>query len=260
LLLHSAGMGSDEPAQRAQEYERRRRGATPRRRRRRDKDGSRKALLKAAFDLLAEGRHVTTVEVTRRAGLAQSSFYAHFADTDECALAAVREVVERIEEHVSERQGFVRFPPTDREALEAHIAALLGDKDVGDTNPVFTRFKRDPGPIGDVVRQHLGAMRAGMLEDLWRFAVISGVGSEHYAEFAIQADLIVGTIVHASSAIREGRYRDVEQVARVIARNFWAANTKMIRACGGDPRRLRVAFAPEADRARTGSSTRRTRS
>jgi AcrR family transcriptional regulator len=231
----------------------------PRRRRRRDKDGSRRLLLKAAFDLLAEGRQVTTVEVTRRAGLAQSSFYAHFADTDECALAAVREVVQRIEEHVSERQGFVRFAPTDRDALEAHIASLLGDKDIGDTNPVFTRFKRDSGPIGDVVRQHLGAMRAGMLEDLWKFAVLSGVGSEHYGEFAIQADLIVGTIVHASSAIREGRYRDVQEVARVLARNFWATNTKMIQACGGDPRRLRIAYAPEAKPARAGASTRRTK-
>lgn len=228
-----------------------------RRRRRRDKDGSRRALLKAAFDLLAEGRRLTTVEVTRRAGLAQSSFYAHFTDTDACALEAVREVVERIEEHVSERQGFSRFSPTDREALEAHIAGLLGDRDIGDTNPVFTRFKRDPGPIGDVVRQHLGAMRAGMLEDLWKFAVKSGVGAQHYSEFAIQADLIVGIIVHASSAIREGRYRDVNEVARVLAWNFWAANASMIRTCGGDPRRLRGAAQPEAKPVRTSSMTRK---
>src|SRR5688572_11714139 len=82
-----------------------------RRRRRRDKEQSRRALLRAAFELLAEGRRVTTVEVTRRAGLAQSSFYAHFNDADECSLAAVRDVVRRIEEHAGER--FFRFSPTD---------------------------------------------------------------------------------------------------------------------------------------------------
>ena len=211
-----------------------------RRRRRRDKEHSRRALLRAAFELLAEGRRVTTVEVTRRAGLAQSSFYAHFNDADECALAAVRDVVRRIEEYSSER--FLRFPPTDLTGLEAHLVRMLGDKDIGDTNPVFNRFKHDPGPIGDVVRQHLGAMRASLLEDLWKLAVIAGVSAEHYGEFAIQADLIVGAIVHATSAVREGRYPDVTELARVMARNFWATNARTIRACGGDPRRLREAF------------------
>jgi AcrR family transcriptional regulator len=221
---------------------------TKRRRRRRDKDGSRKALLKAAFEILAEGGNVTTVEVTRRAGLAQSSFYAHFTDTDECALTSVRAVVERIEEHVSERQGFVRISATDRGALEAHTAALLGDNDIGDTGPVFARYKRDPGPLGEVVRKHLEDMRTGMLEDLWKFAVLCGVTEKHKGEFAIQADLIVGAIIHASSAIREGRYRDVDRVARVLTRGFWATNIRMVRACGGDPRRLRqAAQGPEPE-------------
>lgn len=216
-----------------------------RRRRRRDKDESRRLLVKAAFDLLAEGQRVTTVEVTRRAGLAQSSFYAHFSDVDDCSLVAVQTVVERIERIAARRKDILRTSPMDRQSLAANIEQILEDPDIGDTEPVFSRFKYDPGPIGDVVRDHLSRMRADLLEDTWKLAAMAGVEPCHREEFALQADLIVGTIIYTGSAVRQGRYRDAAEVARVLARNFWATNIRTIIACGGDPKRLRDGF-PQA--------------
>jgi TetR/AcrR family transcriptional regulator, fatty acid biosynthesis regulator len=202
----------------------------PRRPRRRNKNESRAALLRAAFDLLASGQAVTTVAVTRKAGLSQSAFYVHFKDAEECALEAVREAVRVIFEHVSERQ---RFQPGDPEAIERHVHGVLSDDAIGDTHRVFDRCLYDPGPVGELVRQYFSAVRVGLIEELWKIATLSGVDAKHYSEFVLQAELIFVTIRAARAAVREGRCRSIDEAARVLTRNYIACIERAIEACGG---------------------------
>jgi TetR/AcrR family transcriptional regulator, fatty acid biosynthesis regulator len=59
------------------------------------KDLTRASLLKAALDLMGEGRSFTSLgirEIAREAGMVPNAFYRHFRNTDELGLALVEEV------------------------------------------------------------------------------------------------------------------------------------------------------------------------
>jgi AcrR family transcriptional regulator len=76
-----------------------------RRRRRSTKAETRERLIAAAVKLLHKGGEsaVTTVSVTREAGITQSAFYQHFANVGDCLGAAAdracREIREAVENH-----------------------------------------------------------------------------------------------------------------------------------------------------------------
>jgi AcrR family transcriptional regulator len=59
------------------------------------KDLTRASLLKAALDLMGEGRSFTSLgirEIAREAGMVPNAFYRHFRNTDDLGLALVEEV------------------------------------------------------------------------------------------------------------------------------------------------------------------------
>ena len=72
-------------------------------RRRSTKGQTREQLIQAALKLLHAGGEdaVTTVSVMRAAGLAQSMFYQHFANVEECLAAAADRVIGGIREAIS---------------------------------------------------------------------------------------------------------------------------------------------------------------
>src|SRR5688500_5115251 len=69
---------------------------TPTRRQRGSREATRERLVQAAIDLIRQGGvgAVSTVSVTQVAGFAQSSFYMHFANVDECLNAAAEQIGE----------------------------------------------------------------------------------------------------------------------------------------------------------------------
>jgi AcrR family transcriptional regulator len=214
------------------------------RRRRRDKEESRRLLLKATFALLSEGQALTTVAVTRRAGLSQSAFYVHFADMDTCTIEAIREVIRVVYEHAEERQGYHRFSPMDRPALERHLAGIIADDAIGDIHRVFSRYVYESGAAGDLVRGYFARLHAGLLEDLWHLARVAGVPDEYHAHFAFHAELVLASIRTARASVREGRAESIDLAAKVLTRNFFADFVQAVRECGGHPERIAEAYPP----------------
>src|SRR5262245_23493316 len=99
----------------------------PRRRRRR-RDETRKALLDAALVLMRDGEPVTTVSITRRAGIAQPGFYVHFANVEQCQRAVLSEVAVRlVKVHAGQRRRLLQAAPFDLDSMTEHFEQTLRD-------------------------------------------------------------------------------------------------------------------------------------
>ncbi len=91
---------------------------------------SRQRLLDAALSILDEGdvNDVTTVEVTKRAGLAQSSFYVHFQSIDHLLRDLVDEVWEarrELNRQVREAASLDAIDEYYRVRFTAHVKGLI---------------------------------------------------------------------------------------------------------------------------------------
>lgn len=190
----------------------------PRRSREEAKAESRRRLLEAGLDLIeTEGQAgLTTGRIAERAGLAQPTFYVHFAGIDDLLESLLAEVLERwgnatieARRRNLERPDQERFRETFRIpmlALAAHPRALR----------VVLASRHDPASaIGrwsaDVWEQH----RSGLVEDLRRsgFPTRTAAGRrrvEMIADgiMALTTELVLGHV--------DGRYPDLEEAIDVL--------------------------------------------
>lgn len=91
---------------------------------------SRQRLLDAALAILDEGdvSDLTTVEITKRAGLAQSSFYVHFSSIDHLLRDLIGEVWDARREISRKAREAAADAPTDeyyRVRFTAHVQGLI---------------------------------------------------------------------------------------------------------------------------------------
>lgn len=116
---------------------------------------SRRRLLEAALEILDEGDvgDLTTVEVTKRAGMAQSSFYVHFPSIEHLLKDLVDEVWEQRRELSRAAREEVDPEEVDRYyrvRFTAHITGLIAHPAVF---RVLLRSRVDPGTlVGDEAR------------------------------------------------------------------------------------------------------------
>ncbi len=190
----------------------------PRRSREEAKAESRRRLLDACLDLIETDGQVglTTGKVARRAGLAQPTFYVHFADIDDLLESLLAEVLVRwgnatIEARRLnlERPDEERFRETFRIpmlALAAHPRALR----------VVLASRHDPSStIGrwsaEVWEQH----RSDLIDDLRRsgFPTRTAAGRRRVGMIAdgimaLTTELVLGHV--------DGRYPDLEEAIDVL--------------------------------------------
>lgn len=110
---------------------------------------SRQRLLDAALAILDEGddSDLTTVEITKRAGLAQSSFYVHFTSIEHLLQELVDEVWELRREISRRARESVSLDPIDewyRVRFTAHINGLIAHPSVF---RLVLRSRLDPASI-----------------------------------------------------------------------------------------------------------------
>ncbi len=203
-------------------------GAKPRRRGSREE--SRQRLVTAAIDQIREqgAAALTTVSVTRAAGMAQSAFYIHFHDLDELKCAAGEEVSRQLREFLREQHERSRGSADLDELTDNHRAVLELFTQQGHLPEMVVRCRYDTSPLGDVIRRLLDDVRAVLAGNLTqRFAEL-GLPDLGPEQFAITADLIVGMVLAAGESLIEGRCSDIE----VLARNLATAVAGMAMAAG----------------------------
>lgn len=97
---------------------------------------------------------MTTISVTRQAGFAQSAFYQHFADVEECLREVAQQIATRIRTFVQEHRQQSHQPPASRESLLGHFSAMLDlFRKERVFSELFLRHRRDTSELGKVMRR-----------------------------------------------------------------------------------------------------------
>lgn len=183
-------------------------------------ESTRDRLIRAAIDI-ADGEGVaaiTTVNVTKRAGIAQSSYYTHFASLDE-----LLEAVGRIGADHSRRANRAarlsfRDDPTDRERQRDLYRVPLEDIR---THPELFRLqlraRTEPpsSPLGRAGRAAVEANRRSLADDLLaRGAPADPEAVRH--RYEMLADCIDAMVEQLGLGSIEGRYPDDEELVDLL--------------------------------------------
>ena len=198
-----------------------RNGSSPAPRQRGTKKATRERLLQAAIEVIRKRgvEALSTVSVTEAAGFAQSSFYMHFKNVDECLRAAAEKVAGEARAFIAEhRRRTYEATATDATAPVAHLQAVLRlFLEQRSFSELLVRHRHDRSPLGRTLRKMREGVRADLIADSWRFAETMGVRRKHYDRVALQAEFVLGNVMTAGEALLEGRFTDVDTLAAELA-------------------------------------------
>lgn len=144
---------------------------------------SREDLINAALALVGPHRSVSTLslrEVAREAGIAPNSFYRHFRDTDELAVALIERAGTALRQIVGEaRHRATRGRSVVRTSVEAFMEQL-------DADDQFLPILLREGTVGSeafkaAVDTQLQFFEEELCSDLVRLAGLNGTGIVHAA-------------------------------------------------------------------------------
>ncbi len=212
--------------------------AEPARRQRGTREATRERLLQAAIEIIRKRgvEALSTVRVTEAAGFAQSSFYMHFANVDECLRAAAERLAGEIRAFIADHRRrtheavianaatpVAHYGPVLRLFLEQRKFAEL-----------LLRHRHDRSPVGKVIRKLIDGVRADLIADSWSYAQSLGVRQQRYDRVALTADLIHAQVMAAGEALLEGRFTDVNLLAAELSANIEATVQASLARCRDD--------------------------
>jgi AcrR family transcriptional regulator len=178
------------------------------------KEQRREALLAGAMKVLSEHglKGFTTGRITAEAGIAQSGFYKYWPDRD----TLLQEVAELVGEKVLQGVREARLAAgADLSRLEESFAGSLRAMiEERQTLLLFLRFRREPGPLGDVFRELLERALEELHTDLVNLGLVpaddpSGKRLAYY---------VVAACLWTVEALVDGRFDDEHQVAQELSR------------------------------------------
>ena len=180
---------------------------------------TRTRLLQAGLEVLDEQGEaaLTTTNVTRRAGLAQSSFYVHFADMDDLLHGLIDHLSAEWLRETREARRQSRSAPTDTERLrDTFRVPMLHSISHPQVFRLMLRSRTDRrSPLGDWSRSVFEQSRAALAEDLKTAGIPSRTEADRLriqmvadGLFALTEAMIVGYL--------EGRYPDLEETIDIL--------------------------------------------
>ena len=182
------------------------------------KQRTRNHLLEAALRLMSEGRSFTSLglrEITRAAGVVPASFYRHFRDLDELAMALVEETGLTLRRLLREART-AGVPPTHiiRRSVEIyaryvenhrlHIMFMAGERWGG--SPLIRR----------AIRYEVQHFATEMAQDLRELSLLPGLSMP---TLQMICGLVVNTMLNAASDILD-LPPDQPQVEQELIENF----------------------------------------
>src|SRR5262245_59128008 len=190
-------------------------------RRRGTKPQTRERLIGAALELLRAGGEaaVSTVSVTRAAGIVQSAFYQHFANVEECLATAAERVGRHLRDAVAgARREMYQAGRGAGEDLERFYRGVL--ELASSQRPMvelFLRYRTDPLALGGAMHRLARDLRCDLARDLADQAQRTGLNALPPSWVEAVADNLVGATLAAIEARLDGRGPGVEESARVLA-------------------------------------------
>lgn len=210
-------------------------GTRPAPRQRGTKEATRERLLQAAIELIRKrgAEALSTVSVTEAAGFAQSSFYMHFKNVDECLRAAAQRVAGEIRAFIADHRRRTHAAVMAGNATPiAHYSAVLRlFIEQRSFSELLVRHRHDRSPVGKVMRKMIEGVRADLIADSWSLASSLGVHRKHYDRVALTAELIHAQVMAAGEALLEGRFTDVEMLADELSATIEATIQASLARC-----------------------------
>lgn len=198
------------------------------------KTESRSKLLNAAEAIIRkEGAGaVTTVKVTKKAGFAQSAFYLHFKNVDDCLRCAGERIADKIRTSVArERRRMQQEALGEFEAeFQFHLFILKIFDDHG-VATILLKNRHDPTPLGTVLGELMTGLRDDLTQDLWTIAASLGIAKKHRPRVAILADFLLANSLAAGEALVEGRESDRDLLASQLTMTMKAACHDLFHFC-----------------------------
>ena len=178
------------------------------------KEQRRVALLEGALAVLtAHGLEgFTTGRIAAEAGIAQSGFYKYWPDRD----AALRAVAEHLGEQALRSIREARLAAGGRidqlsNSFAGGLEAMLQHHR---TVTLFLRFRREPGPLGDVFRGLVERAHQELETDMVRMGLVPA-GDPWAGRLAFY---VVTLCIGAVEGLVDGRLDDVQRVADDLGR------------------------------------------
>jgi AcrR family transcriptional regulator len=193
-------------------------------------DSTRERLIRAAVDIVAtEGvAALTTVNVCRRVGIAQSSYYTHFASREELlqALGELGAAATRRTNTAARAQfGAHRDHLHLRDTMRAPLDLIRAHPEMFQLG---RQLRQEPPstPLGAHARDMAAANRTDLADDLMAMADQHDPALRH--RFEMVADCIEAMVTALGEGHIEGRYPDLEEVIDLLA--IYAAGSARLTA------------------------------
>ncbi len=172
--------------------------------RRENKELTRQRLIDGAIALLrAEGvAAATTGRIAEAAGIAQSSFYGHFADRDSCLAAAADKIGGYVLRRV--HKGQAALEPNDLRGSIRNIYAAVIDAFLSapELTRIFLRHREDDSSaLGRAFRTLVDRARADLATSFAHY----GLGDRSESARIVYADLIIGATLGAIEGLLSDR-------------------------------------------------------
>ena len=167
------------------------------------------ALIEGALNVLHEHglAGFTTGRIAAAAGIAQSGFYKYWPDRDAALHAVAEHVGLKVLSSVREARLAVGNDPARlHESFAGALRAMLEQRR---TTELFLRFRREPGPLGDLYRMLLDRARAELHVDMIEMGIVTAEDpmGRRLAMYTVTA--MLGTVELAI----DGLVDDIDEVA-----------------------------------------------
>jgi AcrR family transcriptional regulator len=179
---------------------------------------TRRRLLEAAARLLRESGYggLSVSAVAREAGVAQPTFYVHFADKDELVRTLAGEKVEALRRSLKEARAKIALgqglDPV-REAFRLPLATFLEQPDL--FRLYLQELYQPASPFGEQARKLQRELESDLVDDLVALAVPATTQAQR-ARLQLAAEGLVALTQTLGLAFLQGRYKELDAVIDVL--------------------------------------------
>lgn len=193
--------------------------AEEKRPRRRGREPTRDRMLEAAVQLLREEgpSSLTTVRITKEAGIVQSGFYAHFRNPEHLQQELAERVGRDLSAAVATWTAALRADPHghDGKLVARYLEVLQLFQRESVLVDLFLRYRRSHSPLGMVLSHLHTQLRADVFQYLRERS--SHATPEHLGTIGMHADVLVAALLGVAEGLVDGRVINLKQAAIELA-------------------------------------------
>jgi AcrR family transcriptional regulator len=179
---------------------------------------TRRRLLEAAARLLRESGYggLSVSAVAREAGVAQPTFYVHFADKDELVRTLAGEKVEALRRPLKEARAKIALGQgldAVREAFRLPLATFLEQPDL--FRLYLQELHQPASPFGEQARKLQRELESDLVDDLVALGVPATTQGQR-ARLQLTAEGLVALTQTLGLALLQGRYTELDTAIDVL--------------------------------------------